>query len=132
MSTLPWNAYDYMGRTKFNRDLLELVKLAQQLRERVAAFVEYDTESVTEDLIALGIPPEILNSRTTKALLNNVEDVARDIGGFTWALDMFKHNTDMDAIPMTESELAEPVPGATGEAGDNAAPCAVVGGKAGA
>ncbi len=131
MSTLPWNAYDYMGRTKFNRHLLELVKLAEHLRERVAAFVEYDTESVTADLIALGTPPEILNLSTTKTLLNNVADVADDIGGFTWALDMFKHNTDLDAIPMTESELAETVPGATGEAGDDAS-CVVVGGKAGA
>ena len=56
--TREWNAYDFMGRTQFNRDLLGLVALAKQLRDAIEAFVGHDVESVTEDMTALGMGPD--------------------------------------------------------------------------
>lgn len=109
-----------MCRTRFNRELNELHKLAVQLRDKAEAFADsHDEGSLTAELESLGIDCAAMPKRTRLHTIEAVFSTTRDAYGLAWAAEKF-----VNAVECDLRDVDQP-----GE--DETTPCAVVGGTKG-
>lgn len=117
------DAYALLSRTAYNRDLRAVVSLAGRLERAIEVLEAHTPDTVTADLLALGLPPGELAVTGTQRLLADVEGMTGDASGFLWVLRQFAGIAECEVLADKSDALNGP-----GEV----APDAVVAGKAGA
>jgi len=110
---------DHVARTKFNRDLLDVLDSAKVLYDKLDAFSEtHDCSTLSLELRRKGVlTADNEDDPTSQSFLSAEDYIPQDVAGFQWAVSMFLSVAEQYAIPLPATE-ADAIPFAVcGEGG---------------
>ena len=104
---------DHVARTKFNRDLLDILDSTKEVYDKLDAFCEtHDCSTLSLELRKKGVlTAENEDDPTLQPLLSAEDYIPQDIAGLLWSVSMFLSVAEQYAIPLPAADTdTDPIP----------------------